>query len=334
MGLTSDSMDGVPGWMLHGDGNDMRNLPTGVQTFAGIPFEIPDPAANGRRAAIGVSAVNKGLPNRVVVPLDRTAKVLYLLHAADSTGASNVAGGIRFEYADGSSRTQYMVRGKQLAGTWFPSLAGPNAGVAWRGANGACGDVGVFWSAIANPEADKEIARLVLVASEEGATYALLGLTLADRMPYHEAPAVSFGGPDNWSAALVLYALMEGLAGVRDEDTAFREVRLSPRWAAGNAQNVTVTARYGASTGYVRYRFEHDPAAKRIGITATGTAAKCRLRILLPAGAEAVEQAFLDQKAATVEIERVRNSTYAVLPLSLLSPVSVELRYRLNPSGR
>ena len=88
---------------------------------------------------------------------------------------------------------------------------------------------GVSWAAIANPEPGQDdCAARVPGASEEGATYALLAMTLADRMPYQEAPAVSFGGPDNWSAALVMYALMEGLAGVRDEDTAFRAVRLSP----------------------------------------------------------------------------------------------------------
>ena len=43
------------------------SLPPGEQTFAGIPFKIADPSANGRRTAIGVSAANKGLPARAVL---------------------------------------------------------------------------------------------------------------------------------------------------------------------------------------------------------------------------------------------------------------------------
>jgi hypothetical protein len=328
MDIAGESKDGVPAWMFRTDGNDMRNLPTGEQTFAGIPFKIADPGTNGRRVAIGVSAANQGLPPRAVLPLGKTAKALYLLHASDSVGASNVAAALRFEYADGSSRTQYLVKGRHLSNSWFPALAGPDAGVAWRGANGACGDVGIFWSAIANPDPDKTIARLVFLASEEGATYGLVGLTLADRLPYREAPAVSFGGPDNWSAALVMDALMEGLAGVRDDDTAYRIVRLSPRWTAGNTSEVVVTARYAASNGYVHYRFEHDPASRKIGLQATGNAEKCRLRILLPPGAQAVEQAAIDKQPATPAVERVHESAYAVFDVSLASPVSVELRYR------
>ena len=92
MDIAGESKDGVPGWMFHSDGNDMRNLPTGEQVFAGIPFRIPDPATNGRRVAIGVSAANKGLPARAVLPIGKVAKVVYLLHAAESTGGANISG--------------------------------------------------------------------------------------------------------------------------------------------------------------------------------------------------------------------------------------------------
>ena len=143
---------------------------------------------------------------------------------------------------------------------------------------------------------------------------------------------MSHGGPDNWSAGLVLYALMEGLAGVRDQDTAFRAVRLSPRWSASEARNVTVTTRYAASTGYVHYRFQHDPLQKRISINATGTAAKCQLRVLLPAGAQAVDEASIDSKAATAGIDRVGDSTYAVFPCLL--GVAGNSRFEISLTGR
>jgi hypothetical protein len=217
--------------------------------------------------------------------------------------------------------------GKQLAGAWWPHLKADDAGVAWRGPNGLCADCGVFWAAVANPDPAKPIARLVFTASDEGASYALIALTLASRMPYHEPSAVSFGGPDNWSAALVMHALMEGLAGVRDTDIAYRAVELSPRWAAAGVDEVSVTARYAASQGYVSYRFHHDAARRTISVTATGNAAIARLRILLPAGVQSIAGITLDGRPQPVQSERVRGSVYAVVPLALTAPVTVEVHY-------
>jgi hypothetical protein len=234
---------------------------------------------------------------------------------------------LRFEYEDGSARTQYIASGKQIAGTWFPKLEGADAGVAWRGANGVCGDVGVFWAAIANPEPQKTIARLSVLPADESSGYALIALTLASRMPYHAPPAVSFGGPDNWSAALVMYALVEGLAGVREADVAYRRVELSPRWAAAKVDEVAVTARYAASEGYVSYRYHHDAARRSISISATGNAASGSLRILMPAGAKSIERVEVNGKTQPVHAEWVRQSLYAVLPLALDVPVTVEARY-------
>lgn len=326
MDLTGQGAPGVPGWFGNKDGNDMRNLPTGVQRFGGALFHIVDPATNGRRAAVVVSA-RLGSP-RVEIPIHATAPALDLVHVEDGAGASGVAVALRFEYEDGSSRSLYLTNGKQLANTWWPHLKAGDAGVAWRGANGLCADCGVFWAAVANPEPAKPIDRLVFTASEEGASYALLALTLASRMPYHEPPPVSFGGPDNWSAALVMYALMQGLAGVRDTDVAYRAVELSPRWAAAGVDDVSATARYAASQGYVSYRFHHDAARRTISVTATGNAATARLRILLPPGAKSVAGVTIGgQSQPAARTERVRDSLYAVVPVVLTAPVTVDVRY-------
>jgi hypothetical protein len=325
MDLTGQGAPGVPAWFGNTDGNDMRNLPTGEQHFGGAPFRIIDPAANGRRAVVVVSA-RLGSP-RVEIPIHATAPALHLVHVQDGAGASGVAVALRFEYEDGSARSLYLMNGRQLANTFWPHLKADDAGIAWRGPNGLCADCGVFWAAVANPEPAKPIARLVFTASDEGASYALLALTLASRMPYHESPAVSFGGPDNWSAALVMYALMEGLAGVRDTDVAYRAVELSPRWSVAGVDDVSATARYAASQGYVSYRFHHDAARRTISVTATGNAAAARLRILLPAGAKSVAGVTIDGRPQTVRSERVRDSLYAVVPVALTAPVVVDVRY-------
>jgi hypothetical protein len=328
MDIHSKGTTGVPGWMGLGDeGNDMRNLPTGQQTLRGIPFEIPDPLQNGRRAAIGISSQNKALPPQVEVLLKKKAAAIYLLHAAESKSGSGIVAGLRFEYADGTHAGVYIVNGRNISYWWFPTLKAENAGIAWRGANGVVGDVGVSWAAIPNPSPEKVIDRITFNSSLEGNAYAVMGITLADRMEYHEPGGASYGGPDNWSGALVMYALMEGLAGIKDEATCFHSVRLSPHWIPAGARDAAITARYPASQGYVSYHFHHDPENKMITLKATGNGDRCQLRLLLPEGIHAIKTVQLDDKPVEVQMEQIENSFYAILPISLVRPVEVKIHY-------
>jgi hypothetical protein len=288
-------------------------VPAGRQRFAGIPFEV--------KRAIAVAM--KSAP-AVEIPLHRQAAAVYLLHTVYGSSASNVAGAIRFDYEDGSTRGVYLYRDKHIAGANWVKL-NPDAGVAWSAPNDFhC----VSWAAIANPEPAKSIAKLVVVASEEGARYTLAGLTLGTRMPHHEAGPVSFGGPDNWSAALAMYAVMEGLAGVRDLATVYGDVEVSPRWTAAGVEEVAATARYAASSGYVSYRFKHNPARHAVSLVATGSAAHARLRVLLPKDARGVSETLVNGRVRPSELEHVRDSLYATFAAPLNKPVTIEVRYR------
>jgi hypothetical protein len=348
MDLTDEGAPGVPGWMGGAKGNDLRNLPTGRQTWAGVPWMVADPAANGRRAAVAV-ARREGYAQSVVIPIGRKAGAVYLLHTVDRIGASKNAAVMAFRYEDGSERSLYVQAGKHVTGWWFPVL-GPQgktwgstpdtpfgardggegeAGVAWRGPNPRSTDVGIGWAAIANPEPAKAIRAVEFSATAEGAVYALVGLTLADRPPYHEPSPVSFGGPDNWAGGLCTAALIEGLAGVVDAPgtTTFRQVRLSPRWTAARVQDVSMVVRYEASQGYVAYRFRHDKAAKAVEITLTGSGLKAELRVLLPRGARRVARATVDGRPAMAGVETVEKSRYAVLSVELGWPRKVRIAY-------
>lgn len=320
----AEGVPGVPGWLGHTNGDDMRNLPAGTSRFAGIPFAITDPVRNARKAAIGVAARSSGWATRVDIPIHQKAAAVYVLHAAEGVLGSNVAGALRFEYEDGASRSMYLFRDKHIAGANWIKLTSPDAGVAWTGANGYhC----LSWTAIPNPDADKTIARIAILPSEEGAQYALAGLTLGDRMPYHEPGPVSFGGPDNWSGALVMHAVIEGLAGVRDLGTAYRFVEISPRWAAADVPEASATARYAASSGYVSYRFNHDAQRRSVSLLATGSADRARLRILLPKNARGVTSVLADGAAHPYELQQVRESLYAALDVPIAKPVLIEVRY-------
>ncbi len=53
----------------------------------------------------------------------------------------------------------------------------------------------------------------------------------------------------------ITYALLEGLAGVEDQGTAFSRTRIAPRWEAADVRSAEVTVKYPSSNGYCRYRY-------------------------------------------------------------------------------
>jgi len=296
---------------------------------------VLDPAANGRRATIGVGHRKARLPERVTVPIGKKAGALYLLHTAGGIGPSDQAAAVTFTYEDGSEETTVLLNNRHLVGWWFPKTAHhpipqfADSGVAWEGPNPRSNAVGVCWTALPNPQPEKTIASLTFTAALDGATYALLAITLADLMAYKEAELVSHGGPDNWSAGTIMLGLIEGLCGVSDapRTTALSTLVLSPRWAASEAKDVSVTTRYAASDGYVAYRYRHDSAARRLTLELTGKSGATTLRVLLPAGVTAAQLVTVDGETAEVRYETVETSTYAVATVDVRTPVEMMLAY-------
>ena len=95
MDLAGQGAPGVPRWMAAEPDDHLGRLPTGGQTFAGVPFVVTDPAANGRRGAVAVSR-RPGFPERVSVPVGATAASIYLLHSVGNAGNTKLAGSITF----------------------------------------------------------------------------------------------------------------------------------------------------------------------------------------------------------------------------------------------
>jgi hypothetical protein len=105
-----------------------------------------------------------------------------------------------------------------------------------------------------------------------------------------------------WGMAQWLQALVEGLAGIRDQEGQMRGVDLAPRWAATPVRSVRAVSRYAASNAYFAYRMARDEKAIRIEYT--GSAAPASVRVLLPEG----------WRPAGAKLETAGESTYAVLP--------------------
>ncbi|MBP1691532.1 MAG: hypothetical protein H6Q32_884 [Bacteroidetes bacterium] len=88
---------------------------------------------------------------------------------------------------------------------------------------------------------------------------------------------------DGWGASAMLYALMEGLAGIVDLGQQWERVRLSPRWLAAGLNESHVTCVYGATGVPVAYTYIHDPAARTITLEVEGQSG-LDLHVLLPSG--------------------------------------------------
>jgi hypothetical protein len=120
----------------------------------------------------------------------------------------------------------------------------------------------------------------------------------------------------------VVYALVEGLAGVRDLDTAFDRAEVAPRWLAANTDEADVCIHYPASDGYVAYRYQHDAERKTIRLNLTGSGEDFQLRLLLPPGASIARRGERE-----LPTESVGGSVYALLEESAMAPVELEVVY-------
>lgn len=111
---------------------------------------------------------------------------------------------------------------------------------------------------------------------------------------------------DGWGSSAMLYALVEGLAGVQDTHKQFEKVRLSPRWPAAGISEARVEVGYDASGAGIRYTYTLRTTALLLTLEASQTVA--RLHILLPQGKTAAGVSAnghpIDFSNATVEKSR------------------------------
>jgi len=220
------------------------------------------------------------------------------------------------------------MKGKEVTNWWFSSMENERAGVAWWGPNLCSTKVGVCWAAINNPNPTRKIDKLIFHAPLEGGIYAVLGITLADRVHYVKPKVESFGGPDNWAAATAMAALVEGLAGVKNDGLAFDKVTLAPRWTSAGVDSVNVTIRFAASDGYVSYRYKHNTDKKEIVMELTGSGNKISGHVLLPRNSHGVVSVAVKDKPVNFTESKIENSSYADFELSLPTIQAVTIKYK------
>ncbi len=302
---------GVPSWSNQPEMN-LAALPTGKQEFQQIPFDVLDPEPTPFRSCIVVSR-QEPYSADASIPAGAKAASVYLLDAADSRASAGTM--LTFHYADGTSHSA-NVTGHSWA---FPSdsqyaKAGPRTEdtyrLAWKKKTPDDREAGVYATGINNPHPEREIASLQLSAGGATSKWLILAVTLSSA-PVFFAPYddLSTGIPDGWNGS-VLYALFEGLAGIKDQGAAFSKTALTPRWISAKVPAAEITLRYPASAGYCSYKYRSSE--RKLEVEFTGSAEHFEVEILLPSGRHA-QTARLNGREAEITLRTIEQSTYLVL---------------------
>ena len=334
----------VIGWS--GGKNDMCNLPTGKQEFKGVEFDVLDPEANDRRAALGISVMD-GYKNEEIVEIDKKAETLYLLHAAGGSvagwkkeslhsglkGPQDLVGEIQIVFSDGSVETQYIQTNKHIEPYFLPApdqvqgemrRSGPYR-IAWQGPNQIYDNVGMFVYGWSNPYPEKKIEKIKFSAAKRNSKWFIAGITLSNKDLNFPQSKLSYGIPDMWGASALTYSLIEGLAGIIDDKKAFEKVNLKPRWASTDADKVTACAKYPASNGYVRYSYQYDKEKNKIYMLISGNAEIMEMGLLLPENNEVKKIKLNNDYIDNYSHKNIENSNYLKIKLNGIKVHNLEI---------
>jgi len=127
---------------------------------------------------------------------------------------------------------------------------------------------------------------------------------------------------DGWGASAMLYALVEGLAGVEDWWTGFRRARISPRWLAAGVEDAEVKVGYRASGKSIHYKFAL--LGGRIRIEVGGDGSEVLFHVLLPDDSLA-ERVAIDGDTAEFRNLTVGDSRYVDFSIQLFGEAVVEI---------
>lgn len=180
--------DGKGGWTDQGPRNDLTAMTTGMQTLAGIRYDVIDPAENSGRSCI-VLADPKFRRYPASAPVQLRGKApgewLYLLHASAWTPKfSEPVGEIAVEYADGTVQRIPVLSGRDCGNWWRPAALENGAAAFSADSNGE--RVGLYSSGFRL--AGREPRRITFTPAPH-TVWMIAGVSFADRRVLQTQPA-------------------------------------------------------------------------------------------------------------------------------------------------
>jgi len=112
---------------------------------------------------------------------------------------------------------------------------------------------------------------------------------------------------DGWGSSAMLYAFMEGLAGLEDRFKLFQEMRVSPRWVAAGVKEAEVQACYAATGSSISYSYRKTK--EKIVLDGEMPKANVRFHVLCPEG-ELAKRVVVNGKDILFENTLVEKSPY------------------------
>jgi hypothetical protein len=290
-------------------GETPGNKASATMVFHEVPFEILNPDFN-KNTCIEVNDTPGNLP-KAILPVNQKAASVYLLHTMTP---GKFAGTVNFFYTDGTVNADYITEDKighwwRIENEHYSSLV-PTCKKAWRSNNDKY--VAFYIYGINNPEPERVIEKIEFVGAKQSQKWQVLAVTLSDYKVFFPPSKISYGIPDNWGSAAVVYALVEGLVGVKDTGVAFNKALLAPRWEAAGVNEVTATVKYEASGGYLSYQYKISTDKKSLDLLFTGTAYETTIEILLPTGKDVIS-VFLNSNKIALQKKQIEQSNYIVL---------------------
>ncbi|UCE40818.1 MAG: hypothetical protein JSV17_15440 [Candidatus Aminicenantes bacterium] len=136
---------------------------------------------------------------------------------------------------------------------------------------------------------------------------------------------------DAWGSSAMLYAFLEGLAGVEDKLSLFQNVKLSPRWAAAGAEEAEVQVTYDCSGGKIAYFYQNK--RDQICLDIQTTHSEILFHVLLPENFEA-ESVRVGGKDTSFHNRKIENSPYVDFSSEIRGGAAIKLQLqktRRNP---
>lgn len=146
------------------------------------------------------------------------------------------------------------------------------------------------------------LQRYYRLAAERGETF--LWYFPDGTAPTRETSTSPEASPaDAWGSTAMLYALIEGLAGIEDRSKLFQKTRISPRWPAAGISEAEVRVEYANSQTFTGYSIRYE--AGKIEMEAYSSGTETLFHILLPEQTEvnsvSIEGSTVDWKKMLVE---------------------------------
>ena len=279
----------------------------GVLSFHDISFEFLNP---DKEPLTGISLSSReGETAGVSSVVNQKAASVYFLHSRDG---GPIAGTVTLRYEDGTEYIDYITADK--AGNWWSQKETGNCKLGWRSNNrGQYIELSVY--GMNNPHPEKVIVSIDINANGSRSFWHITAITICDSPVFFMPSIISHGIPDNWGSGAVVYALIEGLAGVKDEGVAFDKALIAPRWEAAGVNKASASIKYEASGAYVSYSYEKDKAGNNLNLILTGNCSEAEVEILLPADKEP-RSLILNGKSTVSSIKQVEDSKYLCLGIS------------------